>query len=324
MTDDISDSFDGVSTSFPLKKSGLPIPSSHLSTNSVWVQLGGITQIPEVSYRITTNSIEFLGEAPVKGTTCDIRVVTSEDNEKTLIVVPLYLNPSELNGSSANFMLTSPGIDISNLEITTGNTIVTLGGVEQLPTEAYTIETTRTEQSVQITFKGAPAESTVVDIRAICSGSFWAKQGIYPVGVYPLDDISPGFSINGQTTFLLTYQGLPVNPALVNTDNLLVSVGGAMQVPLHIVNNEERGSYSVQLDANNQAVIVFREPPAVGCTSDLRIITNAEFLPCKNSRGETSGFMKWGPSLVIGLTQEVDELIQDVKDLTQEINNLRG
>jgi hypothetical protein len=150
--------------------------------------------------------------------------------------------------------------------------------------------------------------NTVCDIRAICSGSFWSKQGIEPVAVYPLDDISSNFVNVGQTTFLLTYGGQPVNPALVNTDNLLVSIGGVMQVPLHTVDNETVGSYNVQLNANNQVVIVFQDSPVEGCTSDLRLVTNAEFIPCVNGRGETSGFMKWGPSVVINLMQDVEEI----------------
>jgi hypothetical protein len=304
-TDDISQEFDGSTTGFLLTKGGINIPSSHLTANSVWVQLGGITQIPNVHYTISVNTISFI-DAPAEGTTCDIRVVTSEDNEKTLIVVPLILETSEMGDNRSIFSLTSD-LDISNLSITTFNTIVIMGGVEQLPSAAYSIERLSATE-VQITFTGVPPGSSTVDIRAICSGSFWSSQGIEPVAVYSLDDISPEFSNLGQTTFLLTYGGQPVNPALVNTENLLVSIGGAMQVPLGNTGNAPAGAYKVALNADNQAVIILQESPLEFATSDLRVITNAEFLPCENGRGYSGGFLKWGPSVVLNLVYDVNEL----------------
>lgn len=305
MADDISESFDNVNTSFQLKRGGITLPLNQLSTYSLWVQLGGVTQTPEVSYTISSDVLTF-SDPPPEGATCDVRIVTSEDNNKTLIVVPLDFPNSEIDGVRSIFTLTSE-IDISSLDINTANTIVILGGVEQLPSSAYSISRVG-PQSLQITFTGPLPEVSSIDIRAICSGSFWSEQGIFPVAVYSLDEITPEFTNVGQTTFRLTYQGQPINPSLVNTDNLLVSLGGAMQVPLHKVSTETVGAYEVSLNSDGEAIIIFQEAPLQNTTSDLRIITNAEFLPCVNGRGESSGFLKWGPSVIKNLQYEVNQL----------------
>jgi len=312
--DSISDQFDGEITNFILTKGGVGVPTNHLTANSMWVQLGGVTQIPLVHYTVSANTISFF-DAPADGTTCDIRVVTSEDSEKTLIVVPLILPVSEIDGNRSIFTLTSP-VDIKDLNITTGNTIAIVGGVEQLPSSSYSIDRLNA-QELQITFTGVIPPLSTIDIRSICSGSFWSSQGIEPVAVYSLDDISRDFSNDGQTTFLLTFGGKPVNPALVNTENLLVSIGGAMQVPLYSSSTSVTGAYRVALNSDNQAIIIFQESPMDGATSDLRVITNAEFLPCENGRGYSGGFLKWGPSVVLNLTYDVDEL-------TNEVNKLMG
>ena len=304
-TDSISSQFDDSSTSFQLTKGDVEIPASHVNANSLWVQLGGVTQKPEVSYTTNTNTITF-ANPPQAGTSCDIRVVTSEDSEKTLIVVPLNLDTDKMDGSNSIFTLTST-VDISVLDINSGNTLVILGGVEQLPAEAYFISRISSTE-VQITFTGTPPKNTTVDIRSICSGSFWSEQGIFPVAVYSLDDISTEFSNLGQTSFLLTYGGNPVNSSLISTENLLVSVGGTMQVPTYIDGTTVYGSYSVGTNSIGQSVINFLEPPPSGATSDLRVITNAEFLPCVNGQGNPDEFFKWGPSIITNLLYDVNQL----------------
>lgn len=304
--DNISELFDGINVSFSLFKGGVQLPPNHLSENSMWVQLGGVTQLPYVNYTVSSNVITF-SDPPLQGTTCDIRIVTSEDSEKTLTVVPLTLDPSELDGSRSIFTLTSSE-DIRDLVIDTENTLVIIGGVEQLPQAAYSLERLNPTE-LQITFTGPLPSGLNIDIRAICSGPFWASQGIFPVAVYSLDDISPQFANPGQTTFLLTYNGQPVNPTLVNSENLIVSLGGSMQIPLYALNSGVAGSYEISLNANNQSVIVFQEPPIEGSTSDIRVVTNAEFLPCLNGQGRSNGFMKWGPSVVENLEYEVNQLM---------------
>lgn len=312
-TDNINSQFDGISTSFPLTKGGVPLPPNHLVSASMWVQLGGVTQYPETNYTISSNVITF-SEAPDEGLSCDIRVVTSEDSEKTLVVVPLEIVPSQpIDGSRSIFTLTSPS-DIRQLEINSENTIVILGGVEQLPQSAYSMSRLSPTQ-LQITFTGVPPINTSVDIRSICSGPFWSTQGIEPVAVYSLDDISPDFSNPGQTTFPLTFEGSPVNPALITSENMFVNLGGAIQVPLYTSGNTTNGSYNVSLDLNNQPVIVFQEAPPEGATIDIRVVTNAEFLPCLNDRGREVGFLKWGPSVVLNLEYEVNNLEAEINEI---------
>lgn len=315
--DDISSKFNGTLTSFSLTKGGIELPVEHLSPASMWVQLGGVTQAPVENYTISSNVLTF-SEAPKLGTSCDIRVVTSEDLEKTLIVVPLILNTDEMDGSRSIFVLTSP-LDIGELIIETGNTIVILGGVEQLPQSAYSLERL-SDTEIQITFTGVPVTSTEVDIRAICSGSFWSTQGIEPVAVYSLDDISPEFSNTGQTTFLLTYGGKPVNPYLVNKENVFVSLGGTMQVPLYKDGSTVKGSYDIKLNSDNQSVISFQESPPRYATSDIRVVTNSEFLPCLNDRGRSDGFLKWGPSVVANISHSLNELSKDVTDIKGQLS----
>jgi hypothetical protein len=303
-TDNISEGFDGSTSVFLLTKGGLEIPPSHVNTNSLWVQLGGVTQKPVENYSTNGNYIVF-SEPPLEGTYCDIRVVTSEDAEKTLVVV--QLEPvTEPSGSDSILVLTA-NQDISKLDINSKNTIAIVGGVDQLPMDSYTVSRTG-PQTIQLTFSGVLPEGVTLDIRSICSGKYWASQEIFPVAVYPLDDISPEFYTPGQTIFELKYQGKPVNPALVNTENMLVSIGGTMQLPLQEMGGNLKGSYRVTTNLSGRSVIEFQEPPPAGATSDLRVITNSEFLPCSSSRGKTSGFYKWGPSLVLSIAQELEDL----------------
>ena len=304
-TDNISGRFDGSLTSFPLTKGGLEIPSSHIDANSMWVQLGGIVQKPNDNYTTSGNSIVFFAP-PLEGVDCDIRVITSEDSSKTLVSVPLTLTEPP-NGAKSVFNLAS-AIDTSKLDINSGNTIIILGGVSQLPLNSYSISRDSNSGILQVTFSGELPEGVTVDIRSICSGKYWSTQGIFPVAVYPLDDISPEFYTAGQTSFELTYGGKPVDPSLVNTENLLVSIGGAMQLPLYVQEGVTKGAYEVSTNAQGKAVIIFQEPPPSGATSDLRVVTNAEFLPCVNGKGQKGGFLKWGPSLVLNVARRIEEL----------------
>jgi hypothetical protein len=58
-------------------------------------------------------------------------------------------------------------------------------------------------------------------------------------------------------------------------------------------------SYSVNADQ-----ITFTEAPLNGTTSNLRIVTNAEFLTCPQANGYGE-FLRWGPGLVLSLTNEL-------------------
>lgn len=289
--DNIGSGFNGSSTSFELKRLGLSVPQSQLSTNSVFVQFGAVTQIPGVNYVINGNYIQF-STAPQTGTSCDIRVVTSDDESKTLVVVPLKF-VEEVDGATSTFTLVSDQ-NIQGLAIDEKNTFVFLGGIEQIPGVggAYTmVRTSPTE--LTITFTETLPEKVTVDVRAICTGSFWSSQDKFPVSVYSLDSISEEFSESTQQKeFALKFNDQPINPSFVTTENVLVGLGGVIQIPYD--------SYTIE-----NGIIKFTESPIPGTTSNLRVITNAEFLPCTNNGGVTEGFLTWGPSVILNIMDEI-------------------
>ena len=297
-TDSISGQFNGTRLTFGLKKGGLPIPTSQLNEESLFVQLGAVTQRPGSDYTLVNNSIQF-SQAPSAGTSCDIRVVTSEDNNKTLIVVPLTFK-EPVDGATSTFTLEST-YNISDLNINQENTFVFLGGVEQIPGVGGSYTITRISPTqLSITFTEILPDNVTVNVRAVCSGSFWEVQGKSPVAVYSLDSISAEFSsLTQEKEFNLTYNGQPVNPSLVTTYNTMVSLGGVIQLP------EE--SYVIE-----NGVIKFSEAPLPNSSSNLRVITNAEFLPCINAQGFTEGFLNWGPSVILNLINEVSSIREDL------------
>jgi hypothetical protein len=164
-----------------------------------------------------------------------------------------------------------------------------LGGVEQIPGDAYYV--TRLDASTfEIYFTDAPLPGTVVDIRCFTTSEYWVNQAVYPVEVYSLDDIAPMFN-GARKTFPLTSGGVPINPAVVSTENLFISVGGAIQLP--------NVSYTV---SGNE--VTFSEAPATLTTSNLRILTNAEFLTCPraNNNGDV---VRWGPGLILSIANSL-------------------
>ena len=286
-TDSISSQFDGSRTTFDLLRGGLVIPGTQLNTESVFVILGAVTQKPNTDYFISENQITF-SEAPVIGITCDIRVVTSEDNETTLTVTPLILSPS-FDGGTTVFTATSPET-VASLTIDDNNTFMFMGGVEQIPGLAYSINRINNTNTFQVAFNEAPLTGTTFDMRAVCTATYWTSRKAAPVEVYSIDDLS--FQFNGaKTEFTLTKAGVTINSAVVNTQNLFVSLGGAMQLPVY--------SYSVQ-----GSKIVFTEAPLAGTSSNLRIITNAEFITCPQL-GLSNSYVRWGPGLLVNLVNSL-------------------
>lgn len=291
-TDDISPLFDGLVTTFDLTRSGLAIPSAQLSEESMLVVLGGVIQKPTVNYTVQGNKIVFTSP-PGEDLSCNIRVFTTVDSKKTLITVPLTLTET-FDGTRTIFTATST-VDITSLKITANNTFVMLGGVEQIPISefgpsltpswAYSIERVSPTQ-IKISFDGAPSAGTVADIRAVCSGSYWASRSIYPVSVYSLDPISDQFN-GSKTIFDLTYDGKPVNYDAVNIETLIVSLGGVIQVPGE--------SYTV---VNGQLIFADNvDAPLADTTINLRVIANSEFISCDLQSRFPSWYMEWGQSI---------------------------
>jgi hypothetical protein len=281
--DNISSLFDGVQTTFNLTIGGVLIPAGQLVTSSTLVSLGAVTQRPSTSYSIVDSQIIFV-DAPLAGTACDVRVITSEDDQRTLQVYTYDFSPA-FDGVNSIFTATTTGTIVDATAVNEKNLFVILGGVEQIPGEAYYLSRIDAN-TFEIYFTEAPQPGTVVDVRCFTTGEYWVNQAIYPVEVYSLDDIAPLFN-GARKTFPLTSTGLAINPAVVSTENLFVSVGGAIQLPVT--------SYTV---TGNE--ITFVEAPATGTSSNLRILTNAEFLTCPRGSGY-GDLLRWGPGLVTSM-----------------------
>lgn len=289
-TDDFSDRFDGNEASFTLTKGDFPLPPSHLTERSMFVQIGSITQRPGTDYWLSGDTIHFF-RPPLPGTYCDVRVVTSEDYEKTLTVATMSLK-EDIDSSRSIFTLESED-DIRLLDIDYDNLLVFLGGILQTPEYSYFL-TRDSATKLTISFSEPLIEGTTPDIRAICTNTLWANRGVFPVAVYSLDGIG-GLFDGSEVTFPLTYKGKQINSALVNTENTLVSIGGAVQIP--------DTSYLIR-----NGRITFTSAPDIGATSEIRVITNAPFIPCLDKRGRKESFLYWGPSVVMELEDELNKI----------------
>jgi hypothetical protein len=176
-----------------------------------------------------------------------------------------------------------------------------VGGVEQipltsngLPSSAWSYTLDRFDNnSINLTFNDPLPVESYIDVRSFCTAQSWATNSIFPVAVYSLDPISDQF--DGSTlSFPLTYLGDPINPMIVSEDNLIVSLGGAIQIP--------KTAYTV-----NNGFINFQsgvEAPQTGTTVNLRLITNSEFISCQVGSRTASTFLKWGPELVLKISRK--------------------
>jgi hypothetical protein len=302
--DDISGLFDGIVTTFPLARGTFPLPTSQLSTYGTFVFLGGVVQQPGVSYSIQTPTtgpavpqIVFT-EPPLAGTSCDVRIVSSDDNDETVEVVPFVLGPA-FDGSQTTFTV-SPGTPtLSNL-----NSFVFLGGVEQNPfglaqtSAAYTIDNTG---PTTLTFiGGSPEAGTTLDMRGILSGSRYRSAGVSTVFVKSTDDIAPLFN-NTLRTFPLEIDGVALDPTKVNKHNMFVSLGGVIQIPGSQVGDPLAGNaYTVGLNPTTGALeITFAVPPLINTTCNIRVITSDEFLTCPLPPGLLDTSLQDGPGIEI-------------------------
>jgi hypothetical protein len=312
--DDISGNFDGSAQVFDLTKGGFSIPNSQLSTNGVFVFLGGVVQQPNVAYFIQGSStgsptpqIVFT-EAPLEGTSCDIRIVSSDDESETMQVTPFALSPS-FDGVQSTFTLTPSEPTITDL-----NSFVFLGGVEQNPagltqtSAAYTI--THSSGITTLTFiGGAPLSNTVLDIRGILSGPRYRGAGVSTVFVSSVDDIAPLF--NGtRVSFPLTIGGEALDPTKVNSQNMFVSLGGVMQIPIAQTKDVLAGlAYTVAINSVSNALeITFAAPPSTNTTCNIRVITSDEFLTCPLPLGLLSTTLQDGPGIIVNDKNQIIEI----------------
>ena len=309
--DDISGQFDGSTTSFNLTRGGFGIPSDQLSDIGLFVFLGGVVQKPIIAYAVVKSptgafvpQITF-SEPPPKGTSCDIRVVTSEDDEATLDIIDFKID-SPFNSIATSFGLSPGEPSLSNL-----NSFVFLGGVEQNPTGvnqtsgAYTVS--QTLGATDLTFVGgAPADGTVFDMRGILSGYKYRQSGISTVFVSSVDDIAPLFD-NSRTAFPLTINGAPVDPTLVNAQNMFVSLGGVMQIPVAQAGSPLAGlAYSVEVNPITKVLeIIFANPPQISTTCNVRIITSTEYLTCPVPESLQNTILEDGPGILVNENNQI-------------------
>jgi len=309
--DDISGSFDGATTTFDLTRGGYPIPSSQLSTNGLFVFLGGVVQKPGSAYSVFQSTggpavpqIVFT-EAPLKGTSCDIRVVTSDDGSDSLEVVPFTLSPA-FDDSQTSFTVSPSEASLTNL-----NSFVFLGGVEQNPSglaqtsAAYSIASSLGTTTLSF-IGGAPQVGTVLDMRGILSGQRYRNSGVSAVFVSSVDDIAPLFD-NLQTTFPLEIDGVPLDPTKVNAQNMFVSLGGVMQIPVAQDGNPLAGlAYTVAVNPVSKVLeITFAAPPIALTTCNIRVITSDELLTCPLPPELLNDNLEIGPGITVNRDNQI-------------------
>jgi hypothetical protein len=309
--DDISGLFDGVTTVFELTRGGYPLPATQLSTSGAFVFLGGVSQLPNISYSIQLTSgglplprIQFV-EAPPEGASCDIRIVSSDDSQDSVEVLTLTTTPG-FDGVVSSFVLSPADPAVSNL-----NSFVFLGGVEQNPfgltqtSGAYNITATPTTSDLNF-IGGSPLPGTTLNIRAILSGARYRNAGVSTVFVSSADDIAPLFD-STKTTFPLEIDGISLDPVKVNSQNMFVSLGGVMQIPIANAGDPLAGNaYTVQLNTiSNILEITFATPPLSGSTCNIRVVTSDEFITCPlpASLGDTA--LQNGPGIEVNSNNQI-------------------
>jgi hypothetical protein len=296
--DDITSQFNGVQLDFDLKRGDFPIPASQLNANGILVFLGGVAQVPGVAYTITNgNQIQFT-EPPLAGTACDIRVITTDDNNETLEVVR-FSTGVPFNGAVTSFPLTPNALSLDN-----GNSLVFLGGVLQDPLGppvqvdfAYTIE--HTADTTTLSFIGAaPIKGTTLDIRGVLSGTVYRTAGVPIVFMNSTDEISDQFD-GAKSSFQLSLGGVSLDGGKVNAQNMLVNLGGVMQIPIANAGSPRSGlSYTVDLNPVSQFLeITFAVPPTFGTTCNIRILTQDEFITCPLPDLLYNRYLKSGPGV---------------------------
>jgi hypothetical protein len=312
--DDISGQFDGSIFAFPLERGGYPIPTGQLSSYGVFVFLGGVVQKPQEAYVIqgTQAGLPFpqivFSEPPPEGTSCDIRIVTTEDEEETVEVIPFSLSPA-FDGGQTSFSVSPSESTLSNL-----NSFVFLGGTEQNPSgnnqnsAAYTVNYSSGASTLSF-IAGAPQEGTTLDVRGILSGSRYRNAGISTVFVSSVDDISDLFN-NTQTTFPLVIDGVPLDPTKVNAQNMFVSLGGVMQIPVAQTGDPLAGlAYTVGLNSITKVLeITFAVPPLSGTTCNIRVIASDEYLTCPLPPGLTNTTLQDGPGIIVNDQNQIIQI----------------
>jgi hypothetical protein len=93
--------------------------------------------------------------------------------------------------------------------------------------------------------------------------------------VISVDDISVDFD-NATSTFPLYVDNQPLNPDLVNAENMFVTLGAVVQIPHNVAGDPLAGNaYTVQVNsATNLLEITFATPPAFDCSCTIRVVSS--------------------------------------------------
>jgi hypothetical protein len=129
------------------------------------------------------------------------------------------------------------------------------------------------------------------------------------VFVSSADDVAPLFN-NTRQTFPLEIDGVPLDPTKVNAQNMFVSLGGVMQVPVAQTGNPLAGlAYTVAVNSVTKVLeITFAVPPAIGTTCNIRVITSDEFLTCPIPPELLNDELKEGPGVIVNDKNQIIEI----------------
>jgi len=295
-TDSIAAQFNGVRASFDLTRSGYQIPEGQLDADgaNLIVNVGGVIQKPGSAYSVspTLGRILFT-EAPPAGAVCNIRVISSEDGSATLDTI-ILTSSTAFDGAISSFPL-SPVVPT----VSANNTFVFLGGTEQNPFGNLQISPSYyiSNDSENLVYLSAgPLAGTTYDYRSFVSGTKYRTFGIQAFFVNSADDISGAFD-GARVAFPVEVGGIPVDPSVVNGDNMFVSLGGVMQLPADDPTTPiDDLSYTFST-INGIPTITFVSPPGVGTTSNIRIFTSSRYITCPLPDALTTGTLKVGPGV---------------------------
>ena len=106
---------------------------------------------------------------------------------------------------------------------------------------------------------------------------------------------------NTRSTFELEIDGVPLDPTKVNSQNMFVSLGGVMQIPVAQTGNPLAGlAYTVAVNVISKVLeITFATPPAIGTTCNIRVIASDEFLTCPIPESLLNTTLEDGPGIIV-------------------------
>lgn len=222
--DDISPSFNGVTTSFTLTSGGQPLPFE-INLDQLLISLGGILQYPVESY-VYNNGIITFAAAPEAEATFSGRYLRSGLVSGNLVVLPIDDISTSFDGIAETFPLTSGGVQLPSY-LTAEQLLISLGGVLQYPDTVYTYS------NGDITFSSAPPAGYSFNGRYINnvaegSGTVTAITAGTGLGAPASGNtITSSGSINLLPATTLTLGGIKVGTGLsVSPDGTLDVTGG--------------------------------------------------------------------------------------------------